>query len=74
MVYPFRCESCGLEFSVTMSVKQYSTINPMWCPVCGQGKIKRTFYSNGVTVQYKDPDFTKYVGGPDDPNNTPKLD
>lgn len=65
MIYPYKCKSCGIEFTVTMSVKEYETI-VVHCPVCKTKKPNRTYYSNGFSVIYKDSDFTKYVGESND--------
>lgn len=64
MIYPFKCKTCGTEFTVSMSVKRYETINVKYCPVCKSQEIKRTFYSDGISVQFKDDGFTKYVKEP----------
>lgn len=61
MIYPYRCKNCGTEFHISMSVKKYETIK-IYCPVCKIENPNRTYYSNGFSIQYKDPDFTKFVG------------
>lgn len=71
MNYPYRCKTCGTEFTIQMSVKKYETI-VVFCPVCKVRNPSRTFYSNGVSVQYKDNGFTLHIGEPND--ITPRLD
>lgn len=60
MIYPYKCKSCGVEFEVKMSVKQYETIKVVHCPICERKEVVRTFYSQRVSVHYKDDGFTKY--------------
>lgn len=61
MNYPYKCKNCGTEFTITMSVKKYETIE-IHCPVCKMKNPSRTFYSQGISIQYQDNGFTKYVG------------
>jgi DNA-directed RNA polymerase subunit RPC12/RpoP len=61
MNYPYKCQNCGTEFIITMSVKKYQTVK-VYCPICKQENPNRTYYSNGFTIIYKDSDFTKFVG------------
>lgn len=62
MIYPFICNTCHSEFTIEMSVEIYSKIGKkVVCPVCQSKWTKRTFYSNGFSVIYKDGGFTKFV-------------
>ena len=63
MIYPFKCPRCHTEFSVTLGEQVYSKLrDKMTCPLCGGNqKAKRTFYSDGVYVQFKGDGFTKSV-------------
>lgn len=65
MIYPFKCKGCGTEFNIEMSVKKYETVKVTRCPVCKSKEVKRTFFSNGISIQYKDDGFTKFVGEDD---------
>lgn len=62
MNYPYKCKTCNTKFTVEMSVREYETIKVVVCPVCKSKEIKRTFYSQGIAIHYKDNGFTKYVG------------
>lgn len=62
MIYPYKCNTCDTEFTVDMSVAVYEkTGGKMSCPFCQSKRTKRTFYSQGVYVIYKDEGFTKHV-------------
>lgn len=62
MIYPFRCVKCGTEFSITLEVLKYESQEIKYvCPICRSSKVKRTFYSDGISIQFKGDGFTKSV-------------
>jgi uncharacterized protein (DUF2225 family) len=64
MIYPFKCNTCYTEFTIDMTVEVYMKLGKQkkfTCPMCNSKNTKRTFYSDGISIQFKDDGFTKYV-------------
>ena len=62
MIYPYVCKTCHSEFTVDLSVDVYNKLrDKITCPICRSKWTKRTFFSNGVYVQFKGEGFTKSV-------------
>lgn len=62
MMYPYRCTKCNTYFIIESTINQYTKndIDKISCPLC-KSKCKREYYSNGISIQYKDEGFTKFV-------------
>jgi len=62
MTYDFKCLVCRSNFSLELSMKEYSSksgYSKLECPICGSKNIHRLYFS--IPIIYKDSDFTKHV-------------
>jgi putative FmdB family regulatory protein len=51
-VYEFKCQKCGKEFTVVLSVKQYEQ-KEFACPDCKAGEVERLITSAQVITSKK---------------------
>ena len=41
--YEYTCKSCGKEFTVYLSIREFDTHPKIKCPKCGSGSVERKF-------------------------------
>jgi putative FmdB family regulatory protein len=51
-IYEFRCQKCGADFSLTMTLKEYEKKDAA-CPKCRSTEVERTFSSLQVVTSRK---------------------